>query len=618
MTRSGAGNRFRTRKLSTKQSLAVLRENQIDSVDDDAQRNIPQIETGVERQEEIEHHLQAAISASQAAAVGAKVTQIFIPTPDASEIPIKRYECLYPKKFSQPASYIRFSSTVEDCSGTAYCMSTEDEKYLEKLNSMRRSGVPVCTEDQFEFIMDQFENIIQLRQPFLSMDVSNIMSWEDMESSFTGAMDGHLKLFAKSIYSYWKDQKIARGGRPIIPVLKFEQGNEKDDGDPYVCFRRREVRQVRKTRRTDAQSTDKLKKLRQDLDTARNLVKDVLQRETMRKNSFAFEHSIFETRRQLIEFKRKAGIKGDDEDLVNHKKRRPVEQVAPPAIRLPVRQDGKPPEAELRQLSAVKAEAERSRHERYNQLRSSRLVPKHGVVDFTDEILFSTSRPLPVDPSVKFCGVQTYYLPSPPPSSASSVSSPMANLPTIDETKRNVSIVQASPQKVPFRDIPSFRRRRGRGGRTVVDRRGPAFAPSEDADPIVLDRVKYDEDEEDAYPPIYRLDPNGKLNIQFRARMLSPPPELAHINVHAHSMRRSAMSSPITHGPLASSVHQAPVSSPQHVMNGQQAMMMNPQQSPRFALHQMLNGQHPNLNPLNAMPQVTVNGHASPPNFARR
>jgi hypothetical protein len=53
MTRSAPGNRFRTRKLSTKQSLAVLRENQIDSVDDDGQRNIPQIETGVERQEEI-------------------------------------------------------------------------------------------------------------------------------------------------------------------------------------------------------------------------------------------------------------------------------------------------------------------------------------------------------------------------------------------------------------------------------------------------------------------------------------------------------------------------------------------------------------------------------------
>lgn len=53
MTRSAAGIRFRTRKLSTKQTLAVLREHQIDSVDDDGQRNIPQIETGVERQEEI-------------------------------------------------------------------------------------------------------------------------------------------------------------------------------------------------------------------------------------------------------------------------------------------------------------------------------------------------------------------------------------------------------------------------------------------------------------------------------------------------------------------------------------------------------------------------------------
>jgi hypothetical protein len=53
MTRSAPGNRFRTRKLSTKQSLAVLRENQIDSVEDEGQRNIPQIETGVEHQEEI-------------------------------------------------------------------------------------------------------------------------------------------------------------------------------------------------------------------------------------------------------------------------------------------------------------------------------------------------------------------------------------------------------------------------------------------------------------------------------------------------------------------------------------------------------------------------------------
>lgn len=98
--------------------------------------------------------------------------------------------------------------------------------------------------------------------------------------------------------------------------MQFEQGNEKDDGDPYVCFRRREVRNVRKTRRTDTQSTDKLKRLRQELETARGLIKDVWQRETMRKNTFEYERQIFEKRRALVDIKRKYQIKDTDEDLI--------------------------------------------------------------------------------------------------------------------------------------------------------------------------------------------------------------------------------------------------------------------------------------------------------------
>lgn len=54
MTRQPAvGRGFRTRKLSNKQNLQIVRENQIDAAEDDGQRNIPQIETGVERGEEI-------------------------------------------------------------------------------------------------------------------------------------------------------------------------------------------------------------------------------------------------------------------------------------------------------------------------------------------------------------------------------------------------------------------------------------------------------------------------------------------------------------------------------------------------------------------------------------
>ena len=69
MTRAGAtGARFRQRKLSTKQSLQILREDQVEKLDDDAQRNVPKVETGVEKGEEIvsseaeNHHVTSTSS----------------------------------------------------------------------------------------------------------------------------------------------------------------------------------------------------------------------------------------------------------------------------------------------------------------------------------------------------------------------------------------------------------------------------------------------------------------------------------------------------------------------------------------------------------------------------
>ena len=55
MTRSTVvgSARFRQRKLTTKQPLQILREDQIDAGDEDGQRNVPKVETGVEKGEEI-------------------------------------------------------------------------------------------------------------------------------------------------------------------------------------------------------------------------------------------------------------------------------------------------------------------------------------------------------------------------------------------------------------------------------------------------------------------------------------------------------------------------------------------------------------------------------------
>lgn len=54
MTARATGQRFRQRKLSTKQNLPVVRESEVEQLaDDDASRHIPKVETGVEKGEEI-------------------------------------------------------------------------------------------------------------------------------------------------------------------------------------------------------------------------------------------------------------------------------------------------------------------------------------------------------------------------------------------------------------------------------------------------------------------------------------------------------------------------------------------------------------------------------------
>lgn len=100
-------------------------------------------------------------------------------------------------------------------------MSAEDENYLEKMNqAIKRLSGSQCKVDDFELIMDHFESTAQQRQPFLSIDVTNILSYEEMETTFDNIICEKLKPFTKHIYQHWKDQKTAREGRAIIPVLK--------------------------------------------------------------------------------------------------------------------------------------------------------------------------------------------------------------------------------------------------------------------------------------------------------------------------------------------------------------------------------------------------------------
>ncbi|GME38227.1 Enhancer of polycomb-like protein [Neofusicoccum parvum] len=523
MTQRISSQRFRQRKLSTKQNLPILRESEVDNLaDDEAQRHIPKVETGVEKGEEIEHHLQAVINA---AAVGGQVSQLYIPTPDAVVSKLK-YDDLYPKRWVQPATYIRFSSTVEDCKGTQYCMTSEDEGFLKAMNAKKPAGLQ-CSEDWFEEVVDFFERTVQEKQPFAAVDNPPVLPYDEFESSFDETISDPARKFARDIYDYWKQQRLKRGNRSLMTTLKFETNLETDDSDPYVCFRRREVRQARKTRGRDAQVTEKLKKLRHELEQARELMYFVKQREYGRKDQLANDRLVFEKRMEVKEIKRNLGIKGDDEDLINQKPApKPRPKLDPNAIQRGVpgmvskpqlsRVDGRPLDNDLITLEEQLAKRE---EEITRSIETNKEKHREWNKHYVDVTWRAITPPLEEENQPAFRAAITEYLPT-PPASISSEEVADANKQHLAQADKRIdegSLVRyATPPQESFVGRPSFRRRTGRGGRLMIDRRGLKRPPTEDIDDRAAERFKYDRDsdeEDDIIPVDFYADAAIKYRI---------------------------------------------------------------------------------------------------------
>ncbi|QDS70041.1 hypothetical protein FKW77_003995 [Venturia effusa] len=552
MTARQTGARFRQRKLSVKQNLAIVREHEIEAsiLDDEAQRNIPKVETGVEKGEEIEHHLQAVISAAQAGGVSA--ANLFIPTPEAITSDAQ-YERLYPRQFQQPSTYIRFSSTVEDCVGCPYCMTHEDTVFLKQYNAKQRKNQQ-CSEDLFEEVMHFFEKCSATKQPFAAVDNAPVPTYEEMEAAFDEEDIGSAaQRFARDIYPHWKSRRLESLNHPLMPTLKFERNVETDDADPFVCFRRREVRQIRKTRGRDMMVQEKLKRLRIELEQARQLMHHVKQRELARQSQLALERQIFDQRALLKETKRNLGLKGDDEDLINQK---PIPKPRPrldpaiiqrsgnsgmvPKAPLTVRADGRPPDSDLVQLADEKA----TREAAINSMIQDN-IQKHKAwnMDWVDQTWRPITPPLETANGGRnsFRAAYSQPLPTPPSSISEGEDTIMMDggrtpNPHEDKTVAKLPIRYASPPADPQTGYgmtlrSSFRRRQGRGGRLFIDRRGLKRPRSEDSDdedrskilspPFSArrereeDRSLYDIDS-DEDTQVYYTDPYDDWNINYR------------------------------------------------------------------------------------------------------
>lgn len=482
-----------------------------------------------------EYHLQTILKEAGTS----NDQEIPVPPPQESAID---YDELYSSAFHQPSSYIRFSQTVEDCISCQYDMTIDDHGFLSAYNAGAPAAGPL-SEDNFERIMDVFETAAE-QTPFASVD-NTVVAYEMMAPSLAQLGSAEILQHAKAIYEYWRTSRQATGNKPLHPTLKFETHQETDDADPYVCFRRREARQTRKTRARENKIAETLKRLRRELEDGRQLIFMTYERELIKRDLLQSDRALFEERARLKQIKMKLGVKGDDDDLVNQKvshapppplprshsaltrqsqpqKRKAAEPATAPRppgtqLRAPVCSDGRSVEQELVLLSDLLSQKEKELREEIESKVQNHRRWNQNHVDLTREPL---SPPREQGMELKFRPAKTQYLMTPPASSASESAEAEYDAP------EPMALDKAEPPVFQFRAggggregapalQPSFRRRIGRLQRLWIDRRGMS-TPSREMSGH-SDRWRYDSDDDEAEPPVYEVDPFDTLALKFRA-----------------------------------------------------------------------------------------------------
>lgn len=414
-------------------------------------------------------------------------------------------------------------------------MTEEDEAVLKTLNK-KKSQSAQCSEDQFEIVMNFFEDKSRIDQPYAAVDNTPVLSFDEMEAAFDDTIDDHARTFAKDIYAHWRRLRNERGNIGLMPKLKTLKmdtaGQETDDADPYVCFRRREVRQVRKTRGRDAQIIEKLKKLRRELEEGRQLLNWVKQREESRKEELQLSKKIFEQRLAVREMKRSLNIQDEDDELLitqRTPKRKPTE-VLQPARQVPQPRLDRAPSIPELDMVLYKDKLQQREETVASQIEKS--LRKFDLwntkfVDRTKDFLlglFSPSKDGQATSdfvSVKV-DVEAQQEPTPPPSVDGDTNMGEEAVDSESSPEDDTIVQLETPSDSSSSSTPRFmyRQRRGRGG-LMLDRRVLRGRRKQMVDAKTRELWKYDResgDEEDEDEP-QSVDLAGAAAFRYRQHL---------------------------------------------------------------------------------------------------
>ncbi|KAL1140417.1 hypothetical protein AAG570_000349 [Ranatra chinensis] len=269
---------FRARALDASKPLPIYMSEELPDLPEYSaiNRAVPQMPSGMEKEEECEHHLQRAI-----------VTGLIIPTPEVTKVDdTTMYDRLYPPTYKQPRQLIRMQPFAMEEDYPDYDIDSEDEKWItmQKLDISPR---------KFEEMMDRLEK--NCAQNFATQDRKELLLKDDDELSI-------------AIYDYWLSKRLKTQPQPLVPSVKTEVNNRTTGGgsggpnsnsNPYLAFRRRtEKMQTRKNRKNDEASYEKMIKLRRDLSRALNLLELVKRRENTKRQLLYVTIQLYEKRYQ--------------------------------------------------------------------------------------------------------------------------------------------------------------------------------------------------------------------------------------------------------------------------------------------------------------------------------
>uniref|UniRef100_A0A673IKX6 Enhancer of polycomb homolog n=1 Tax=Sinocyclocheilus rhinocerous TaxID=307959 RepID=A0A673IKX6_9TELE len=273
---------FRARALDALKPLPVFRCEDLPDLHEYASINraVPQMPTGMEKDEESEHHLQRAISAQQV--YGEKRDNMVIPVPEA-ESNITYYDSLYPGDFRMPKQLIHIQPFSLDTEQPDYDLDSEDEVFVNKLK--KKLEVEAL---QFEEMIDRLEK--GSGQQLVTLQEAKLLLKEDDD-------------LIREVFEYWsRKRKLCKNGS-LIPTIKQEKRDVSSTNDPYVAFRRRtEKMQTRKNRKNDEASYEKMLKLRRDLSRAVTVLEMIKKREKSKRELLHLTLEIVEKRNAMPDF----------------------------------------------------------------------------------------------------------------------------------------------------------------------------------------------------------------------------------------------------------------------------------------------------------------------------